>query len=215
MMKRVCASLFAAVALLSMGGCLSLKSYVDPALGDVAPEQRAAATEKRPVQLIFAFQSNGAANSRATNLLSKQVTDLVNASGRFSQVSNTPVEGGAILSITVNNVPEANAAGKGFTTGLTFGLAGSKVSDFYIATAKYSRGSGATITKEARHALHSTVGATSGPEGLTPVKNPDEGIAIIMRQLVDHVINDLAKDPAFSGATPVAEVTITLTYAAG
>jgi hypothetical protein len=215
MMKRICAPLIAAAALLTLGGCLSMKTYVDPALGDVKAEERAAPTEKRPVQLMFAFQTNGAANSRATNLLSKQVTDLVTATGRFSQVSTTPVDGGAILSITVNNVPEANAAGKGFTTGLTLGLAGSKVSDYYIATARYSRGGGATVTKEARHAMHSTVGATAAPDGLTPAKNIDEGIATIMRQLVDHVVNDLAKDPTFSGSTPVANLTIAVTYAAG
>jgi hypothetical protein len=204
MIKRMCASLFAAVALLSMGGCLSIKAYVDPTLGDVKPEERAAPTEKRPVQLIFAFQTNGAANSRATSALSKQVTDLVVASGRFSQVSSTPVEGGALLSITVNNVPEANAAGQGFATGLTLGLAASEVTDFYVATAKYSRGD-ATLTKEAKHALHAVVGAGKGPEGLTPAKNLEEGLSVIMRQLVDRMLNDLAKDPAFSGA-PVADL---------
>jgi hypothetical protein len=215
MMKRVCASLFAAAALLSMGGCLSIKSYVDPTLGDVKAEQRAAATEKRPVQLIFAFETNGAANSVATKEFSKEVTDLVTKTGRFSQVSTTPVDGAAILAITVNNVPEKDAAGKGFGTGLTLGLAGTKVSDFYIATAKYSRGAGAPVTKEARHALHSTIGASSAPDGLTAEKSPRDGLSVILRQLVDHVVNDLAKDPSFSGSTPVASLTITLAYSAG
>ncbi|HEX5008305.1 MAG TPA: hypothetical protein VFV70_14415 [Hyphomonadaceae bacterium] len=214
MMRRICASLFAAAALLSMGGCLSIKSYVDPTLGDVKPEQRAAATEKRPVQLIFNFETDGAANSRATTELTKEVTDLVVQSGRFSQVSTTPVEGGAILAITINNVPEKNAAGKGFGTGLTLGLAGSKVSDFYIATAKYSRGGGAPVTKEARHALHSTIGATTAPEGLTPAKDLRSGLSTVVRQLMDHVINDLAKDPAFAGAPAVASLTITIDAAA-
>lgn len=116
--KRICASLFAAAALMSLSGCLSIKSYVDPTLGDVKPEERAPAiVNKQPVQLVFEFQTNGAANAKAASLLSQQVTDQVNASGLFSQVSTTPAPGGAILSITVNNVPEKNAAGQGFATG--------------------------------------------------------------------------------------------------
>jgi hypothetical protein len=180
--KRVCGPLFAAMAMLSMSGCLSMTSYVDPVLGDLKPADRVQTAEKRPVQFIFAFQTNGAANSNATSVLSKIATEQVVASGLFSEVSSKPVANGAMLSVTINNVPEANAAGQGFATGLTFGLAGSTVSDFYIATAKYVAGPGATTASaQEKHAIHSTVGATAAPAGMTPSKSTDEAVMTVTR----------------------------------
>src|SRR5215831_3661822 len=110
-MKRLIALL--ATALLTCG-CLSIRPYVDPTLGDVAASERATVANPRPVQLIFEFRSKGAANARATKLLSAQATEIVQKSGVFSEVSSGPVAGGALLSVTVDNVPQEGAAGKGF-----------------------------------------------------------------------------------------------------
>lgn len=206
MFKRLCAPLIAAMAILMTPGCLSMTSYVDPALGDVKPTERVQVSEKKPVQFIFSFQTNGNANTNATNQLMKKATDFVVASNMFSEVSTTPVTGGAILSITMNNVAEENAAGQGFVTGLTLGLAGSNVSDFYIATAKYSAGNGApTTTVEKRHAIHTTVGAGSGPAGMTASKSIDEALTTVMRQLFEHSLNDVAKDPSFRSGQKVSQ----------
>ena len=195
------------MAAFSLSGCLSMTSYVDPALGELGAADKVQVTDKRPVQFIFAFQTNGAANSNGTNILSKSATEYVTASGLFSEVSSKPVTGGAILSVTINNVPEANAAGQGFTTGLTLGLAGSTVSDFYIGSAKYSPGSGLpTASAEKKHAMISTIGATAGPEGLTPAKSVDEAINTITRQLFEHLLNDNAKDPAFKSPAKVSQL---------
>ena len=195
------------MAAFSLSGCLSMTSYVDPALGELGATDKVQVTDKRPVQFIFAFQTNGAANSNGTNILSKSATEYVTASGLFSEVSSKPVTGGAILSVTINNVPEANAAGQGFTTGLTLGLAGSTVSDFYIGSAKYSPGSGLpTASAEKKHAMISTIGATAGPEGLTPAKSVDEAINTITRQLFEHLLNDIAKDPAFKSPAKVSQL---------
>ena len=205
--KGMRAAFVAAMAAFSLSGCLSMTSYVDPALGELGATDKVQVTDKRPVQFIFAFQTNGAANSNGTNILSKSATEYVTASGLFSEVSSKPVTGGAILSVTINNVPEANAAGQGFTTGLTLGLAGSTVSDFYIGSAKYSPGSGLpTASAEKKHAMISTIGATAGPEGLTPAKSVDEAINTITRQLFEHLLNDIAKDPAFKSPAKVSQL---------
>jgi hypothetical protein len=60
------------------------------------------------------------------------------------------------------------AVGKGFGTGLTFGLAGSHVTDGYEMTVRLTQGT--TVTERAySHAILSTIGNASGPHGLTPV----------------------------------------------
>ena len=203
------AAFVAAMAAVSLSGCLSMTSYVDPTLGELKPADKVQVTDTRPVQFIFAFQTNGAANSNGTNLLSKSATEYVTASGLFSEVSSKPVPGGAILSVTINNVPEANAAGQGFTTGLTFGLAGSTVSDFYVGSAKYTPGPGQpTASAEKKHTMVSTIGATAPPAGLKPAKSIDEAVNTITRQLFEHLLNDIAKDPAFKGAARVSQLDV-------
>ena len=175
--------------------------YVDKTLGDVPASERVTVAQKKPVQLLFEFQTNGSANARATKYLTKQVTDSVTASGLFSSVSTTPAEGGAILSVTINNIPQKDAAGKGFVTGLTLGAAGTQVSDYYAASVKYVGGAtAAPLTKEAKHAIHTLIGAKEDPANAIPVKNADEGITMVTRQLIDRMLTDLAKDPAFAGA---------------
>lgn len=73
------------------------------------------------------------------------------------------------------------------------------VADYYIGTEKYVAAPGApVIAKDAKHALQTQIGAGSAPATLIPVKNPEEGVRMVMRQLVDHMLNDLAKDPGFA-----------------
>lgn len=201
-MKRlVLAPLFAAAAFM-VSGCLSMRSFVDPTLGDVSSAQRVAIADPRPVQLIFEFRTQGAANARATNMLREQVTENVRSTGAFSEVSTSPVAGGALLAITVDNIPEEGAAQAGFATGLTFGLAGSSVSDFYVATARYSGGSGsAPLNVEKRHALHSLIGNAEAPANMVQAENPEAGVRTVIRQLVDHLVFDLARQPGFAPAS--------------
>src|SRR5689334_22745467 len=120
-----------AFAAMLMSGCATM--YVDKGLKDVASSEYMKPPEPKPVQLLFNCQTKGAANARATKFLAEDVTKIVSGSGLFSSVSTAPMPGGALLSVTINNVPITdNAFSKGFATGLTFGLAGSQVTDGYI-----------------------------------------------------------------------------------
>lgn len=201
-MRILYAPLMAAAALL-LSGCLSLRSFVDPTLGDVPAAQRVAVASPQPVQLIFEFRTQGAANTRATNMLREQVTESVRASGLFSEVSASPVQGGALLSIVIDNIPEENAASQGFGTGLTLGLAGTTVSDYYVATARYAA-NGAQLTSEKRHALHSQIGNAEAPANMVQAETPEAGVRTIIRQLVDHLVFDLARQPGFAPAPAAA-----------
>lgn len=178
-------------------GCASF--YVDGATKEVPSSEFRKTDPQRPVQLLFEFQTKGVANARATELLKGRILEQIKTSGVFSAVSETPVEGGALLSITLNNVPLTDDAfSKGFVTGLTFGLAGSQVSDGYVCTASYSLPGGTgPIQKQARHAIHATIGAAAAPGNATKADNVDAAVTAMSRQVVSNVLNDLTRDPRF------------------
>jgi len=186
--------LLAATALL--GGCAS--AYLDGATKEIPAAQFKKPASPAPVQLLFDFQTKGVANARATEFLRDKVTAQVKASGLFSDVGSNAVPNGAVLSITINNVPMTDDAfSKGFVTGLTFGLAGSQVSDGYVCTASYRNGDAAPVVKQARHAIHTTMGAAATPGGAVKMPNHSEAAIQMTHQVVSNLLNDLSQDTSF------------------
>lgn len=180
-----------------LSGCANV--YVDGNTKEVSVSQFRKPNQPRPVQAFFEFQTKGVANARATDLLKGQVMDQIKSSGLFSEVSEGPVKGGALLSITLNNIPITDDAfSKGFVTGFTFGIAGSQVTDGYVCTARYVNDvSAQAIVKQARHAIHTTVGNSATPTNATKAKDTKEAVTAMSRQVVSNVLNDLSQDPDF------------------
>jgi len=178
-------------------GCANV--YVDGNTKEVSVSQFRKPNQPRPVQALFEFQTKGVANARATDLLKGQVMDQIKSSGLFSEVSEGPAKGGALLSITLNNIPVTDDAfSKGFVTGLTFGIAGSQVTDGYVCTARYVNDvSAQAIVKQARHAIHTTVGNSATPTNATKAKDTKEAVTTMTRQVVSNVLNDLSQDTEF------------------
>lgn len=179
-------------------GCAS--HYVDGATREInASEYRKPATPK-PVQVAFEFQTKGVANAQATKVLQPKVIEKVKASGLFASVEEKPVQGGALLSVKLNNVPLTDDIfQKGFVTGLTFGLAGSQASDGYICTVSYmGEGQSSPIVKTARHAIHTTMGATAQPGNARKAASIEEAVFSMVSQIMSNALNDLSKDPAFA-----------------
>lgn len=185
-------------ACVALPGCATM--YVDNQVKDVASSEYTHPKAAKPAQLVFGFQTKGAANARATEFLKQQVLETTMASGLFSSVSTDPAPGAALLSVTINNIPVTdNAFSKGVATGLTFGLAGNVVTDGYLCTVDYmAPGSSAKITKSTRHAIHTTVGAKGAPPNATKAKNPAEAVKTMTRQIVGNALKDLSTDPAFN-----------------
>jgi hypothetical protein len=189
--------MLALCALLFISGCASF--YVDGTAGDVDPAGYRKTDAPRAVQVLFEFQTKGVPNGRATTYLKSHTVERVTASGLFSTVSDKPVPGEALLSITIDNVPITdNAFQKGFVTGLTFGLAGSVVTDGYVCTVQYRGGTDATpIEKRTRHAIHTAIGASRAPPNATRAKNSGDAVMTMTRQIVDRALQDLSQDPDF------------------
>jgi hypothetical protein len=189
------AGLLAAAALL--GGCAT--HYVDGTTKEVLPAQMAKPAQPKPVQLLVEFQTKGVANARATEHTRRMMTDDVQASGLFAEVKDTPVPGGRVLSITLNNVPLTDdAAARGFITGLTFGAAGNQVTDGYICTVSYlAPGASQPVVKSARHAIHTTLGAKDAPPNAYKAAGIEDAVRTMIRQVLSVALDELSRDPGF------------------
>jgi hypothetical protein len=196
-LARACATstLLAGAALLA--GCAT--HYVDGHTKEVPPAQFTKATQPRPVQLLTEFQTKGVANARATAATKGMIADSVRSTGLFSQVSDAPAAGAGVLTVTVNNVPLGDdAAAKGFIAGLTFGVAGQQVTDGYICTVSYlPPGQGKPIVKSAKHAIHTTIGASAAPPNAYKAASIDEAVRTMVRQVMSVALSDLSRDPDF------------------
>ena len=178
----------------SLSGCISMNSYIDPALPAVRAEDLRASRSPQPVHVLFEFRTKGAPNARATEMAKPIVLDTVRSTALFSNVAEAPVSGGRTLTIVIDNVPVTeDAASKGFATGLTLGLAGNTVTDGYICTATYAAPGVSPKKQEVKHALHTTIGNAEGPKGLTPMK-PDDAYPIIIKQLTLNALKGVRKD---------------------
>lgn len=178
-----------------MTGCASL--YVDTATKEVPVSEMKKPAQLKPTQVVFEFQTKGAPNATATNMLKDQVIAHVAESGLFAPAA---ASGSAMLTISINNIPLTDdAASKGFVTGLTFGLAGSAVTDGYVCTVSYlAPGQAAPVVKTARHAIHATVGNASPPPGAGKPVDGATAAKTMARDIVSNALRDLALDPAFN-----------------
>jgi hypothetical protein len=183
--------------LMMLIGCSSV--YVDGSMREIPASQFRQVNPKHPVQVLFEFQTNGVANVFATKEFKQTVIEQVEASNLFAGVSEEPSEGGALLGITVNNVSAQDEAfSKGFATGLTFGLVGNQITDGYVCTATYRHGIGVEpVVARARHAIHTTIGASSSPPNATKASSIKEAVDIMLKQVISNVLNDLSHEADF------------------
>lgn len=175
-------------------GCISPKSYVDPKLPKVSYESISPRATPATLVLKANFQRNGENKPKLDSLVQNKAALVLRASRQFSTVQSEPAAGADTLLLTVNNVADmAAAVGKGFGTGLTFGLAGSLVTDGYEIKAVYMPNGGKEITKTYTHAIHTTIGNKKGPEGLQSM-TPTEAFDRVVEEVVLKFVSDLKTD---------------------
>lgn len=176
-------------------GCVS-GLYVDTATKEVPIAQMKKPAQAKPATVVFEFQTKGAPNAAATKQLQDEVLSYVAETGLFAQPA---ASASAMLNITINNIPLTDdAVSKGFVTGLTFGLAGSAVTDGYVCTVTYlAPGQGAPVVKTARHAVHATIGNASPPPGAGKPLEAALAYKTMAREVISNALRDLALDPAF------------------
>ena len=183
------------VLMVTMTGCLSVKSYVDPQLRKVAYGDLLARRDPRPVALTVAFHRNGEPASMGTSTATKSVRGVVEKSKLFPSLLDKPADNVDLLEIVLDNVADTgDAAGKGALTGLTFGAKGSSVTDGYIMTAKFRAVGKQSVTKVYRHAIHSTIGNADAPPGLVAEESIQAAFDKAVEGLVLNLMLDLQKE---------------------
>lgn len=193
-MKNILRALALACVSFLLSGCLAPKMFLDPTLPKADKADVIAVAAPQPVHLLYEFQTRGSPNARATNATKERVAAAVKESGLFSEVSDQARENQRRLTIVINNVPLTDDAGsKGFGVGLTFGLVGTVVTDGYECTATLSSPGAEPVVYTYKHAIHSSIGNTAPPMGLTA----EPSIQIAGQKLVDQLtwsaLRDLSK----------------------
>ncbi|OFA06466.1 hypothetical protein [Duganella sp. HH101] len=179
-------------------GCASV--YVDTATKEIPVSAMKKVAQPKPVQLTFEFQTKGAPNARATEFLKGAVSEQIKASGLFATVETAPATDLSVLSVKLDNIPlTANAASQGFVTGLTFGLAGTAVTDGYVCTLQYlPAGQEKMITVSAKHSIHTTLGNASPPPTAKKSADASEAVKTMTHEVLSNALRDLAADPSFN-----------------
>lgn len=193
-------AMYAALMTLGLSGCIAPKMYLDKNFTDVASPDPALVVDPQPVQFLFQFQTKGAQNNRATKLTRSFAMTALVESRYFSEVSEAPVANGAILSLTINNIPQENAASSGFVTGLTFGAKKTVVSDYYVATIEYvDSADGEISTAIANHRVITKIGAGADPEDGIPMPDADTTVETFVTQITTSALNELAATGSIGG----------------
>lgn len=140
------------------------------------------------IKLETEFARNGQTIPAVNPLLAKAVNQALND----TKVAVSAPQAENSLKVYGNNIANiAGAAGSGFKTGLTLGLAGSKVQDYYKFYCSYSDGKTELSRTEFDHAIVSTIGVTSTPVGLTPHANLNQAFDSVTKDIVINCLGDL------------------------
>jgi hypothetical protein len=183
----------AALSLL-LSGCLAPTLYVDRTLPPASKEDVVAKSAPQPIQFLYEFQTKGSANARATELTRERALNVVKDSAMFSTISGEPQANQRRLTVVINNYPiTQDAASRGFGVGLTFGLAGTVVTDGYDCTAVLTVPGGQPLKLNFKHALHTAIGNTAPPAGLTAEPSIQDAITKVVTQLMWSIMRDVSK----------------------
>lgn len=179
-----------AVMALFITGCS--QAYVDPSYGKVAYENLNRRDVPAQWQITVEFQRNGVAFPRGDELLRKNVERVVRASG----VAVPAVDAAAPeLRVVVNNIADINKAmAKGFGSGLTLGLAGSLVTDYYEMEIVLTDGGKVFRKSGYKHAIHTTVGNSSGPPGVVASASLSEAFNTVVEELMLNALKDIENE---------------------
>ena len=182
------------VAVVILSGCLSPKSYVDPSYSTANYQDIVPSLSSYRAEIIVEFQRDGEPFEGAIKEVKENVEGAFDATG----VIIPDVEATTFtLTVVFNNIPESGAAGKGFATGLTFGIVGTLVTDFYEVSISYKEPSKLEITKHYKHALHTTIGNKEAPfEGVVGT-SAAAGFLIIVDQVILNYVTDMQRDGYF------------------
>jgi hypothetical protein len=192
-MKKI---IILALSAIFMTGCVAPKSYVDPNFGKATYADVKNVEKQYNTQVTVEFQRNGE-KFKAAN---QEVLNHVERTLRATRVvTPSKVETDYSIKVTVNNLADMDeAVAKGFGTGLTFGAVGSTVTDYYEVTIEYIDKSGTSVSKNYKHALHTTIGNEKAPFDSVMPTTPSDAFGTVVEQVLLNFIVEMQKDDKFT-----------------
>ena len=148
---------------LTLSGCISANSIVDPGFPKVTYDDVKKRAEPLRLKLAVEFQRNGEHLPKADSTIQDHADRVLRASGVITPTADGP--DGEIRIVMNNTGDRGTALAKGFGTGLTFGFATSTVTDVYEMDVTVNSKGKTTEKRGIRHALHTTVGNSLLPVG--------------------------------------------------
>lgn len=178
----------ASIVAVSLVGCISPKSFIDPSIPKLSYDSVTKRAEPLKLKLNVQFQRNGQPFPRADSTLRDKTERILGATGVIVP-SKEQADGS--ISVVVNNIADVGAAAaKGFGTGLTFGLAGSTVMDAYEMNISITV-NGKTVQRSAiKHALFTAIGNVNLPPGVE-VAAPDVAFERVLEQMLLRALQDM------------------------
>ena len=199
-MKTIRRLVIAILSCTALAGCISPKSFVDPAAPKVAYEDLHKRPEPLKLVLSVEFQRNGKPLPKADSTLRDNAERVLRASGIITPVAAADAAASAgTIQVTVNNIADVGgAAAKGFGTGLTFGLVGSTVMDAYELSMTITA-NGKTVTRSAiKDSFYTAIGNATLPPNVELVP-PNVAFGRVLERMLLKALIDMQKTGELAG----------------
>ena len=150
-----------------LSGCISSKSFIDPSIPKVSYDDIKKRSEPLKLKLLVEFQRNGEHFPKVDSTLKDNTERVLRGTGVIVPVDD---HSAGEIKVVVNNIADVGSArAKGFGTGLTFGLAGSTVTDAYEMTITITA-NGKTVSRTAiKHSIFTLIGNGTLPNGVESI----------------------------------------------
>ena len=189
-------------AMLALSGCISPRSYVDPSFPQATYDS--VVRRREPLKLILdvTFQRSGTPFPRAQPTMEALVERTLRGSG--VAIPTKDGRDGHMI-VVINNFGDlGTAAAKGFGTGLTLGLVGSTITDFYEMSVELTVAGRTEKVAGVKGAIQSAIGNVRTPAGVE-LTTPDLAARWIVEAMLLSTLRDLQKSGSvFSQSIPLA-----------
>jgi hypothetical protein len=190
MLPRVAALATVAATVLTLSGCMTTQSFVDP----MGPKATYAELKKRPtaaaMRLDVRVLSNGVPRPAADAApVRSQIERVLGKSGLVQATEGA----GDTFTVVVNQIHDDKiATAKRLGTQATLGLVGHTVADVYEMTVSVTR-NGKTVDHPAvRHTLHIAHGNAPLPLGVQMLPTA-EGLDVVIEQMLLRSLKDMQR----------------------
>lgn len=163
-MKRM--AMIGCVCLLGpLSACYNLKAYVDPGLQQIRYADLRQPMKPISIGVLVEFQRSGQELPSMKERANGAVLRVLKDSKLFSTVHSGVATSDRKLEVVINNAG-GEIKDNAYNTAATFGLIGTRTTDYYMISVTYQIPGKESIVMEYHHAIHATLGLKLGPPGL-------------------------------------------------